>query len=366
VRGSASDPAAPPEWTGEAGVDEYRFGMRYALDPDKLPAELLAQLDGSLPSAAPALASSTVVTVHQLGLAPLVPARGQYAADTPGAYEVVVDGVISQSQEAFVDTWVEKAEKKGWTKTAGSWEALKSGKKVWEAVEANEVIATALARLKALRACAQEPTNPLTRKAYAEDQAEQQRVVDAVDQAEKDIRASAMVMFGSMLTDTGSSLLKSAPWLGFIVGPANGYVKETNLGLIKEYLRVAEQRVVPCHSSYTVSGTIPSIPSGITVSGKVCSLEKPFELKTKGDVTGTLTARPGDASGGALRYQGIVSNSGFKATASGAYAVTLSEDRASGTLDGNLDMTIKIPIVGGRSGGGEFSLTLTQAKPCDG
>ena len=94
----------------------------------------------------------------------------------------------------------------------------------------------------------------LTQQQYREDPSEQQKVLDDLTEVENDIRASAAVMFTSMLTDTGSSLIKAAPWLGFIVGPANNYIKETNLGLIESRVRAAEQLVVPCQHSVRMAG----------------------------------------------------------------------------------------------------------------
>ena len=163
--------------------------------------------------------------------------------------------------------------------------------------------------------------------------------------AENDIRASTALMFTSMLTDTGSSLIKAAPLLGFIVGPANGYIKETNLGLIKEYLRVAEQRVVPCHSSYAISGTIVGDPIDTQLSGQACSLGEPFEVKTTGAFLGSVSLRPSSETGGTWAYKGKVFNAPFKTVGSGSYRVDLAEDRSSGTIDMDGKWTIKIPGV---------------------
>ena len=68
---------------------------------------------------------------------------------------MVVDGVISQGKSTAIGTFVKFGEKQGFTKTANSYKAFKAGKKVWEAVEANDLIASALDRLKALRKCAE-------------------------------------------------------------------------------------------------------------------------------------------------------------------------------------------------------------------
>jgi hypothetical protein len=358
------EPGGAPEFSADAGPDDYRFTMRWAVDVASLPADLGDQVLGGLPDAVQSIARADDASVRLLGLASTEPLRGVYAADRPGTLEIVANGVISQGKSKAIDKFVKTVEDRGWTKTAKSYKALKAGKKVWQAVEANDLISQALARLRALRRCAEEPTDPLAQKAYAEDPAEKQRVVSAVDEAEREVRESGMLMFGALLTTTGSSLIKTAPWLGFIVGPANDYIKETNVGLIEEQVRVAEQRVVPCQSSYTISGTIPSVPSGITVTGTACSLEKPFELEVTGDLVGRLKVRPNRETGGTWAFQGKVGNAPLKALGSGAYSVSLDDDRSSGTLDLDMQITIRIPRVGDQSGGGLASLTLTAAPLC--
>ncbi len=73
----------------------------------------------------------------------------------------MVDGVISQGKSKAIDKFVKYGEKQGWAKTAKSYKAFKAGKKVWEAVEANDLITSALAKLKALRSCAEvSPSTP--------------------------------------------------------------------------------------------------------------------------------------------------------------------------------------------------------------
>ena len=97
-----------------------------------------------------------------------------------------------------------------------------------------------------------------------------QTVLDDLTRSKNDTRSTILVTFASMLTDTGSSLIKAAPWLKFVTGPANDYVKATNLALVKSYLDEAEQRVVPCDQSYRVKGSVPSNPGGISLAGAAC------------------------------------------------------------------------------------------------
>ena len=365
-QGSGMSPDDPPEYTAEVSGDEYRYTVRYAIASSDLPEDLRQQVLDGLPAAAPTGLGPTGGAVSLLGLAPIRPARGILAADSPSTIGVVVNGVVSQGEGAVLDKLVEGAEAQGWTKTARSWDAFKAGKKVWEAVETNGLITDAMAKLKALRRCAENPTNPTTKEKYATSPQTQQRVLDDLTQIENDIRSSAMALFGSMLNDTAGSLVKAAPWLGFITGAANDYVKETLQKLVQDYLRQAEENVVPCRVSYTISGSAPSRPGGITLSGKACSLEKPFKVRTQGDIVGRLEFSPRGETGGTWAFSGSETNAGFGVEGSGGYTVSLSEDKTSGTLDLGFILTVNRPAAGNATAGGPTTLTLTEAPLCDG
>lgn len=377
-------PGAPPEVAHSRTDDEYRFTVRYAVATDSLPEDLAAQVTAGLPTAQPAGASPTAALVSPLGLAPaatvvttgagagnagLSPTSGRAGAqrsqDRPATIGVVADGVISQAKEAYVDTWATRLEGAGWTKTAKSWEAFKAGGKVWDAVEANDLIASGLAQVDALKQCARKPTNPLTRSQYEQDPQEQQKVIDALAEIEDDIAGSAMVLFTQLLTDTGSSLVSGAPWLGFLTSPATNYVKETLQASIQERLREAQQRVVPCRSgSYTIKGRLPSVPSGITLTGKACSLTEPFTLRADGDIVGPVKFRPNRETGGTWAFKGKVGNADLTVLGSGAYRITLAADASTGTLDFDFELTIKIPTVGDQTNSSPVSLPLTPTAAC--
>ncbi len=364
TQGGGISPTDPPVFNGEAVGDEYRYTLRYAIDPSGLPLDLRSQLLDGLPNATLTASAPTAGTVRLLGLTPLPPVHAILTADSPGAIDVVVDGLISQTKDAYIDKWVEHAKDKGFTKSAASFGAFKAGKKVWEAVELNDSVTTALEKLKALRKCAENPTNPLTKKAYGDNPQEQQSVLDDLTRIENDIRDNAMVLFSSLLTDTGSSLIKTAPWLGFVTGPANDYVKGTLQDLMNDYLRQAEQRVVPCGHSYSITGSFASTPGGTSLSGKACSLEKKFTVKSQGDLIGTFTFRPSSASKGKWDYKGRVHGVSISVDASGAYTVHLAKDNSSGTLHFVGGLTFHAKGIGDVSGGGPADLTLTEIPLC--
>lgn len=370
-----ADPAAPPVTESSQEPDGDHIRMRYSVATGSIPADLRSQVLAGLPDAAPVGGPAGRASVSPLGVAAgddvvtTAGLRRQTGADEPSVLGVVIDSTVSQSQESYADAWAQRAEASGTVKgiaAANSWEAWKSGAKVHDALVANDVIASALSELAALRRCAQEPTNPLTAKAYAEDPAQRQAVVDDVAAAEADIRESAMVLFTTMLTDTGSSLISGAKWLSFIVNPATNYVKQTLTDLISSRLDAARQRVVPCEQSYRISGTLPSQPEGITLTGTACALDKRFSVRTEGDLIGTLSFRPNSDRSGTWAYQGKVSNAPFKVDGTGAYKVTMENDRQSGRITFEFDLTTRIPAVGNQRGSAPAKLDLTAGPPCSG
>ena len=116
--------------------------------------------------------------------------------------------------------------------------------------------------------------------------------------------------------------------------------------------------------SYQISGTIPGEPNGTQLSGQACSLDEPFEVKTKGDFIGTVSFQPSSDAGGTWSYKGKVFNAPFKTVGSGTYRAGLTGDRSSGAIDMDGKWTIKIPGVGDQSRSPSVRLTLTQAPPC--
>lgn len=300
---------AEPTMTVDLTDGDLRYTLEYTVDAATLPADLRAQVTAGLPGAAPSDEDRAAV-IGALVRAPM--------EDGPSTISVVADGVISQAQETGVDTMGELT---GLDKSlAGtSWEVYKSGKKVADAIKANDLVSTALARIAAARKCAASPTNELTKKAFAEDPAAQKEMLRQLDEAADEIMGSAAVMFVQMATDAGAGLIKAAPWLGFITSPATNYVSETLTGSINERLRAAEQLVPTCTTTtYRVTGG----GKGLTVNGTVASMTEPFQVNGAGDgFVVIFSFQPGDDTGkfGLVTYEG--GGSGVTMSGSGSYTV---------------------------------------------
>ena len=134
-----------------------------------------------------------------------------------------------------------------------------------------------------------------------------------------EVTGNAAVLFVGLFTDAGAGLVKAAPWLGFVTGPATNYMKE-NLGSVIEGRAVAaEQLVPPCkRTSYRVTGG-----GRVTVNGTVASVKVPFTVNGAGDgFRVTFSFTPGDTTGtfGSVTYEG--SGSGITMSGSGEYTIS--------------------------------------------
>lgn len=117
-------------------------------------------------------------------------------------------------------------------------------------------------------------------------------------------------------------------------------------------------------SSYTINETLPSVPAGITLKGRACSLSKPFTVQASGDVIGPIKFRPTSETGGRWSFKGKVGNAPLTVVGSGRYKVAGDPSGGTGTLDFTFTLTIKIPVVGDQTNGGPASLRLTPTTAC--
>lgn len=330
-----------------------RYSFSYSIAATDLPADLRAQVLAGLPGQAPSQEKRDAA-VAAFGL----PEGGTRlpAEDPPSTIDVILDGVISQAKETGIDEALETA-KLDKTHAGTSWEAFKAGKKVWDAIEANQLIADALARINAARECAANPTNELTIKNYQQNPGAKQELLDKLDQIHDEVTINATVVFLGLFTDTAAGLVKAAPWLGFITSPAINYVKETLSSVINDQVRAAEQLVTTCEvMSYRATGG----GGDWAATGTICDIAKPFTLSGSGL---TVKATPGGASGG--RYQLGGNAGGASWSGSGSYTVRRDPDGEGGTLTLKGTNTIQTPI-GAYSDTGKATFTLTRIDPCGG
>lgn len=329
VAGTGMNPSDPPGVTGEFVDDEFRFAMSYAISAADLPADLRAQVGDALPAQPSGFRSNVTPSGLRRSTATPIDAgalRPVSGGESPDVVGVVVTAEISQGVEEVGGKFVEHLEGKGYTKAGTSWEAFKAGKKIMEALDANETLAKAIQELATIRKCAENPTNPLTQKQYRDDPQERQKALDRLAAAEIDIKVNAAVIFTTMLADTAGGLAKAVPWLGFITAPANSYVQETLTSAVKFRLDEARKGVVPCTpTTYLVD----SMWGEFALSGTICDVGRPFRLdaiSSAGSLIMNFTWTGETA--GSIEFAGNVEEADI--TGTGSFVVGL--DGESGTL----------------------------------
>lgn len=349
--GGGGVPGQPPKLTFARSATELRYTFTYALATGDLPADVRSQVLAGLPNAAPSQAQ------RDAAIATLLAPEGGLrlpADNPPPTIDVVLDGVISQAKETGIDKAIETA-KLDKTNAGTSWEAFKAGKKVWDAIEANELIADALTRINAARECAANPTNEVTVKQYQDNPGAKKELLDKLDQIHDEVTANAVTVFIGLFTDTAGGLVKAAPWLGFITGPAVNYMKETLGAVINDQVRAAEQLVPTCEVlAFKATGG----GGEWSAKGTICNIAKPFSLSGTGL---TVKMTPTGASGGSYILSGNAG--GVSWSGGGTYAVRRDRDGQSGTLTMKGTNTIQTPR-GTFSGTGTADFALTRIPPC--
>lgn len=128
---------------------------------------------------------------------------------------------------------------------------------------------------------------------------------------------------------------------------------------------IKKARAICAPKAYEASGTLPSAPAGIEISGLICSLAEPFSLKMDGDLIGRMKFTPSSDQAGSLTYKARVSNAPFKSDGTGDYTVAYDDTQALATkIDVDVRGVIHIPVVGDTQGGGPGTITLTPTEPC--
>ncbi len=117
-------------------------------------------------------------------------------------------------------------------------------------------------------------------------------------------------------------------------------------------------------SAYDFKGSIPSVPSGTQIEGRMCDATKTFTAESTGDMVGTLTFTPSNETSGKVTFKGKVGNAPLRMSGKGSYTISLPPDSDGGTLDVNWSVTIHIPIVGNQTNSGPVTLTMTPRSPC--
>jgi hypothetical protein len=316
--GGGGTPGQPPRVRlvsmGETAV---RYTFSYAIAAADLPADLRAQVQAGLPVGPP----STIQRDSAVA-AFAAPAGGVRAPaeDTPTVIDAIVDGVMVQSVGTGIDKVIDTTQlDKDLAHT--SWAEIQAGYKAWIAFQASERIKAARDKIRAVRDCAENPTNELTRKHYEENPGAKEEVLRQLDALSDEVTVSEVATLVAMFVDSVGGFIKAAPWLGFITGPAVNYITNSMDSRLGEYVKTAEQMVPKC-TRYRITGDGDSLlgvqPTVIDGFGT------PFAVKGVSDKAQLSWAfTPSDRGGrsGAVRLTGS-GRGGSTITAEGNYTIT--------------------------------------------
>jgi len=228
------------------------------------------------------------------------------AEDGPGA-DVVVQAGFQKGAEAVFDAYVERMQ--AFLKAEGQVDPLvqsiKSIGSVFEALDLSKRYRKLMERIDAAEACAKNPTNPLTVKAYADDPGTRDRLVGQVDQARLDLKTNAAATYIGMLNEGLADLSKQA-WLGIVVGAGDAWASKTLDALNERSVSDLEASITKCEkespsptsdeSPTPPAETVPPLPSDSTEGSTP-------PTRVQGTINWNVSG-PNDSSSGSITFIG--------------------------------------------------------------
>ncbi len=180
-----------------------------------------------------------------------------------------------------------------------------------------------LAELDRLRECAENPTNPLTKKQYEQNPAEKQRILDAIAAAKASIQIGGTA---SISGTTGKAISGAGGAVGKVLGVVLGPLVEKSNADIKQQMKDDVQRIrnmVPsCKASYRID--FATCPGGSRETIRVCDVRKPFTVTACGGMA-SVAHTPSGERGGTFSFQ--FRGHGGMATNSGTYTLSGRPDQ---------------------------------------
>lgn len=167
------------------------------------------------------------------------PVAGPLVAEGGSGIGVIVEGVMKQGASTGTKQLLGLLEDrlKNGMELKNLFKALKADLTIRDGILLREEYLAYESRIDALESCARNPTNPLTRKAYREDPALRERLLQQVADTRAEVKANVLVTYLAMMNKLGSGLV-DVPWLGYVVGPGTAWskaaLKELNERLIAE------------------------------------------------------------------------------------------------------------------------------------
>ncbi len=240
-----ADVTVDPDVRGEPGIqaltatataDRIDVHLELFVDGTAMPDDVRSSLQASR------LAGQLAAAGALAAAGPL--AAGPRTADVDGV-QVAVEWSISKASDEFRDSSIQALSDRFLPgKTATVMPIVKSAFAAKEGIELNAALDALLAELDALRKCAENPTNELTKKLYQEDPGEKDRILGEIAAARVDLIANTMVMelgvANELLADFGPK------WLGWAIGPGTAWSKSTLQDLNSQRMDALRRGIPKC------------------------------------------------------------------------------------------------------------------------
>lgn len=307
VPGRTGDPTAPARLTHEANGD-FRFSLEYFVSYDAFPEDLLERIRGASAAGPPVAMLASF-------------SGGPTAVGKDGA-TVIVEAVVKQFNSQTLGELVRLLEGRlgNGAELNNLIKSLKAGDQVRDALASSDEYQALVREIDALEACARNPTNPITQRTYREDPATLDRILSQVAATRSEVKANTAAWFLAHLIKTGSSLIRSVPWLGYVVGPGTAWSKAAMDAVSRRLIDDLAKHITPCEEDYridrTVAGSVTSASWSIRYTGTKC-----------GGPDGTWE----------IESAGTLSGGGDTATIGGPWTVEFPRDETTGTFQGVAD-----------------------------
>ncbi len=227
--------------------DTYQSKVEYFLPNGVLPVSFDGSLQPALPQLIAIRGADTFYGTRQLA------ADGGEQTGIVVAFEVAINqggqefvGVAEESITTIVQFLKGEKITEGNPLTTTATSALD----VVEALNMSGEYQDMVAELNELQASAENPTNPLTRKAYEEDPSVKQRILDEIADARAELKGDTAVLYLNKLASVGLGLAGS-PLLSIAVSPVADWTSKTLTQLMKDRVKDIRKMVTTGTGSLT-------------------------------------------------------------------------------------------------------------------
>ena len=317
--------------TGSSGAN-FKFSLKYFVPFDKIPVE-----------SRPTIALGDPATGHVALVAySAVPAD---VVDARGV-NVVVGGVVDQLRGDKVDHFVtylgDKLNNAKLDKLNGK---LKAGLVVKDVIDMGAELDGYLTEINRLEKCAKNPTDPLTKKAYQNDPEERARILNQIESVRAELKGNAAAGVIGTINSAGAGLIKSAPWLGYIIGPGTAWALDNFKQVAQDRLNELRKGITSCEGDLKINALGAT---AVKCDGPVGAWTVDIEA-TNATGHGVATFALGEDLSGAYAFSGIshVLGEDVPFSETGSVHYTASADGKSGTLGLSLRGSV-LPVTVGK------------------